>query len=202
MIGATKRTDGQDASKRLPSATLCRRALSVLHVGLLLVVDGDVAWANPAAHRLLGVDRGAADPWPAAVLQLAATLAQPRSRGSSSEMRALGSVRISRRRLRLCGVALPAVRRYDDAAVLLAVEPSGGGEGATPCPDDAKLRRCFHLTSQEVHVAHLLVDGLSNREVARVLGISPNTARIHTERVLRKLGVHSRAAVARALHRA
>ena len=51
------------------------------------------------------------------------------------------------------------------------------------------------LTRQEAHVARLLAERRSNREIAAALGISPHTARHHTERVLVKLGLHSRADV-------
>ena len=57
------------------------------------------------------------------------------------------------------------------------------------------------LSKRELEVAHLLASGLRNREVAESLGVSEHTARRHTERVLRKLGVTSRSAVAALLHR-
>ncbi|MBI4521079.1 MAG: LuxR family transcriptional regulator [Gemmatimonadetes bacterium] len=66
----------------------------------------------------------------------------------------------------------------------------------TPFPSLAELRVCFGLSSQESRVALLLAQGSSNVEVASALSISPHTARRHTERVLAKLGVHSRAEVA------
>lgn len=53
----------------------------------------------------------------------------------------------------------------------------------------------FGLTARECEVAELLRGALSNAEVAAALGISPFTARHHTERVLGKLGVRTRAAV-------
>jgi DNA-binding CsgD family transcriptional regulator len=51
----------------------------------------------------------------------------------------------------------------------------------------------FHLTPREVQVAYLLAEGRSNAGVAEMLGISEHTARHHTESVLAKLGVRSRA---------
>jgi DNA-binding CsgD family transcriptional regulator len=54
----------------------------------------------------------------------------------------------------------------------------------------------FGLSPQESRVARLLAQGLSNAEVARQLCISAHTARHHTQRVLSKLEVRSRAAVA------
>lgn len=69
-------------------------------------------------------------------------------------------------------------------------------------PVDAKklgpreLAARFFLTRREIEAAQLLKRGLSSREIARALGISVNTARRHIERVLLKLDLHSRRAVA------
>jgi DNA-binding CsgD family transcriptional regulator len=52
------------------------------------------------------------------------------------------------------------------------------------------------LSSREQTVAQLISAGLSTKEIASRLGISPHTARHHTEHVFTKLGVRSRAAVA------
>ncbi len=60
--------------------------------------------------------------------------------------------------------------------------------------DDA-LREQYGLTAREVEVARLLADGLSNSEVAERLGVRENTARNHTERVMKKLGTSKRARV-------
>ncbi|HET7469590.1 MAG TPA: LuxR C-terminal-related transcriptional regulator [Gemmatimonadales bacterium] len=57
------------------------------------------------------------------------------------------------------------------------------------------------MTPREVEVALLLATGLSNNALARQLGISPHTARHHTQRVLGKLGVHSRAEAGARLRR-
>jgi DNA-binding CsgD family transcriptional regulator len=65
----------------------------------------------------------------------------------------------------------------------------------TPAPES--LRERYRLTGRELQVASLLMHRLSNAEIARVLRISPHTARHHTESVLLKFGVRSRAAVRR-----
>src|SRR5919202_5954529 len=50
------------------------------------------------------------------------------------------------------------------------------------------------LTERELEVLQLVAEGLTNREIARWLFISPATVRTHLEHVFRKLGVRSRAA--------
>lgn len=62
-------------------------------------------------------------------------------------------------------------------------------------PDVQALTHRFGLTPSEASVALLLARGMSNRDVARALAVSAHTARHHTEGVLLKLGIHTRAAV-------
>lgn len=50
-----------------------------------------------------------------------------------------------------------------------------------------------NLTPRQVEVLALLADGLTQREIAQRLKISPKTVGTHIEHVFRKLGVHSRA---------
>jgi DNA-binding NarL/FixJ family response regulator len=59
-----------------------------------------------------------------------------------------------------------------------------------------RARETFGLTPRESHVAALLAHGASAKEVATELAVTVSTARRHTESVLRKLGVNSRAKVA------
>ena len=54
------------------------------------------------------------------------------------------------------------------------------------------LRLLSLLSRREQEVLRLLVDGAGNEEIGRALVISPQTARTHIQRVIRKLGVHSR----------
>jgi DNA-binding CsgD family transcriptional regulator len=58
------------------------------------------------------------------------------------------------------------------------------------------------LTPREVEVLTAIGNGLSNKAVARHLGISPHTVKFHIESLFRKLGASSRAeAVAKGLKR-
>lgn len=68
-----------------------------------------------------------------------------------------------------------------------------------PIPGPAALRERFGLTRREAEVARLLALGLPDRRIADDLSVAHATARRHTERVLRKLDVRSRAAVAACL---
>jgi two-component system nitrate/nitrite response regulator NarL len=51
----------------------------------------------------------------------------------------------------------------------------------------------YELTRRELEVLGLLADGLGQREIAHRLVISPKTVGTHVERILSKLGVHTRA---------
>ncbi|MEW1723243.1 LuxR C-terminal-related transcriptional regulator [Streptomyces sp. NPDC093109] len=52
------------------------------------------------------------------------------------------------------------------------------------------------LTARELEVAHLLTEGMSNREIARTLAVSPRTAESHVDHILTKLGLVNRTQVA------
>ncbi len=59
-----------------------------------------------------------------------------------------------------------------------------------------RTQRAAGLTEREVDVLRLLTRGMSNREVAGTLGISPKTVGRHVENLYAKAGVSSRAAAA------
>jgi DNA-binding response OmpR family regulator len=79
-----------------------------------------------------------------------------------------------------------------------ASAPTTAAAATAPAPaglTDEALHERFGLTSRQTAVARLLAEGCSNAEIARRLSVSYFTARNHTEQVLTKLGVSSRAAV-------
>ncbi|HKN68611.1 MAG TPA: helix-turn-helix transcriptional regulator [Gemmatimonadaceae bacterium] len=65
-----------------------------------------------------------------------------------------------------------------------------------PALSPAELAARYGLTRAETRVALLLEGARTSRQIAEQLGISVHTARRHAEAVLKKLGVHSRGAVA------
>lgn len=85
--------------------------------------------------------------------------------------------------------------------------PLGGGDvlvvvverERSDIPSEEEICRRFGLTRRESTVAWCLAHRHSNEEIAHALRVSPHTARHHTERVLAKLGVHTRRAVRAAL---
>lgn len=53
------------------------------------------------------------------------------------------------------------------------------------------------LTKRELEVLRLIVDGLTSREIAESLIISPNTVERHRQNIMSKLGLHNRAELVR-----
>ena len=51
------------------------------------------------------------------------------------------------------------------------------------------------LTNQQRRLLHLLVEGLSNREIGQKLYLSPNTVKDYLDDLMEKTGIHSRTAL-------
>jgi DNA-binding CsgD family transcriptional regulator len=81
------------------------------------------------------------------------------------------------------GLILGAASLIASGYDLTRREPREGQAGA-PTP---------HLSQRERQVAELLVDGASNKVIARALDISVHTAKFHVTAILDKLGARNRA---------
>jgi DNA-binding CsgD family transcriptional regulator len=81
----------------------------------------------------------------------------------------------------------------------LAYEGSGTiGNSASLEPDPVAARR-FGITDRELELARLLAKGAANKEIAAVLGLSPNTVRNHVHNIFEKTGARNRVELVRAL---
>ena len=86
---------------------------------------------------------------------------------------------------------LPMSRRMAARALRLFIEGGPGASGG----DGSTLSI---LSSREIEVLAHLTEGLTDREIAEALVISPRTVESHVSSILRKLGVRNRAEAARA----
>lgn len=72
----------------------------------------------------------------------------------------------------------------------LGVAPRPRGRGLAEAP--ARYESQGSLTPRQRQVVDLVAEGKSNVDIARALGLSPGTVKIHMTRIFRTLGVKSR----------
>jgi DNA-binding CsgD family transcriptional regulator len=78
-----------------------------------------------------------------------------------------------------------------EAAVVILMDRPGPG-----LPTTQELRVTFGLRGREPQVALLAAEGLSNADIADRLRLSAHTVRHYLERVMTRLGLHTRKALA------
>jgi HD-GYP domain-containing protein (c-di-GMP phosphodiesterase class II)/DNA-binding CsgD family transcriptional regulator len=81
--------------------------------------------------------------------------------------------------------------RLDDGAVHAVIAAAGLGAG-----ERRRASRPAGLSDREVEVLRLVARGMTNREIAASLVVSPRTAEHHVQHIYTKIGVSSRAAAA------
>ena len=102
-----------------------------------------------------------------------------------------GEVEVCGRSYRLVANRAAAGALFPEAAVLVLVDRLTAG-----LPTTQELRISFGLRGREPQVALLAAEGLSNADIAQRLRLSAHTVRHYLERVLDRLGLHSRKALA------
>jgi len=163
---------------------------------MLVGSDGRELHRNPALRRAVSGEpegeRVAGEMLAAAralVLPLQRIVRERRGRTDAAAERVV-TTRLKRYTAR--ATHLPSQLLGDDRCVLVSLEcPT-----ADALDDPSGISSRYGLTRREAEVAAALARRFSNAEIAQALGISPNTALRHTERVLAKLGVHTRLDVA------
>jgi DNA-binding CsgD family transcriptional regulator len=98
---------------------------------------------------------------------------------------------LSGRSYRVTAKCAPAGRLLPEAGVLVLMDRLG-----PELPTTRELRVAFGLQGREPQVALLAAEGLSNEAIAQRLRLSAHTVRHYLERVLTRLGLHSRKALA------
>jgi ATP/maltotriose-dependent transcriptional regulator MalT len=94
---------------------------------------------------------------------------------------------------------LPASLDYQPVSIAMALDLARERLGALTAPLEPEAVGALPLTRREREVARLVAHGQSTRQVADTLVISEGTVRAHVERIRTKLGVASRADIARRL---
>jgi non-specific serine/threonine protein kinase len=154
--------------------------------GVALCLEA-LAWAAASAgdaDRAARLSGAAEAVWHSIPADLPGPLARFRAGCAGSARRALGEQRWATR--------YAAGRGLDRAgAVALALREEDPAP-ATPSP----RQQAGGLTVRQREVAHLVAQGLTDREIAARLVISPRTAESHVEQILLRLGLRSRAQIA------
>jgi DNA-binding NarL/FixJ family response regulator len=102
-----------------------------------------------------------------------------------------GEVEVCGRCYRLVASRAAAGTLLPEAAVLVLLDRLGPA-----LPTTQELRISFGLRGREPQVALLAAEGLSNADIAERMRLSAHTVRHYLERVLERLGLHSRKALA------
>ena len=151
----------------------------------LLSVDrtGKLLWCTPKARQLLaqlGATSAEAVVLPSAVVE---QLIRPRGDGMRVSQRMI--VEANDRRIEFSFVSAVG----PDELLLRLAELSTE-------PDELILRKTLALTSRESEVLLWVSRGKSNREIGKILDISPRTVNKHLEQIFQKLGLENRASAA------
>lgn len=104
------------------------------------------------------------------------------------------SINISDRNLALCAGAAMFLNKNVDLDVLLKTVTSllSGKNLNTDAPPQDDHAKKFGLTPRQLETLVLVSKGLSNKEVARTLSISPETVKTHLKDIFMRFGVSNK----------
>jgi len=174
------------------------RVLDVLGgAALVMSLDGRAVHESKGFARVVAADADGELVRRAATRQALTLAARCREQGCAARDRAdtpvdcTATTRVRTSAMQYDVRAIFACIAPEDPLIIVGVESRTTGK-----PDVARLRDRYELTAREIDVMHHLVRGQRSADIARDLGVSVHTIRRHTEHILSKLGVHSRAAIA------
>jgi DNA-binding CsgD family transcriptional regulator len=181
--------DDSARSDRKLSPPPLAAVLDMIDHGIVLArSDSRLCYSNTAARRLLAADAEG-------VLAREIRVISRVACGQGVRAPAEADVASRAGQFRLRATLLPQhLSDLESATVLITIE-----RARATLPSREFVMRRFAMTAREADVALLLARGIRNAAIASELNISTHTARHHTESVLAKLNLHSRAEVARAL---
>jgi ATP/maltotriose-dependent transcriptional regulator MalT len=178
----------------------CRQA-DIRHAeAAVLLADGAASAAVPVSLAAVSAASRGDAPVEAGRARILAGIALA---GSGDRRRGLAELRRAERDLERLGA-----RRYRDQAVRelrrlgcrIHRRPATARSGAAQLGAAQPGAQPGELSIREQEIAHLIIAGHSNRQIASQLVISERTVETHVSRILSKLRVRSRAAVGTALH--
>ncbi|MDF2753550.1 MAG: hypothetical protein K0S82_1933, partial [Gaiellaceae bacterium] len=162
--------------------------------------NGGADWARAVAlhcRALLSEDEGEAERLFRAALEVHAEAARPFEQ-ARSELAYGEFLRRAGRRVEARAHLQAALDRFEGLGAALWAERARvelRASGRTARKRDPSTSA--DLTPQELQIARFVAEGLTNREVAAQLFLSPRTIDFHLRNVYRKLGISSRTALAR-----
>jgi DNA-binding NarL/FixJ family response regulator len=178
------------AAHQLVTASLRLKRLLGEPLGIAVLLD-TLAWftAERDPERAAVLLGAAQNEWDRIdTSQLLPGLGTPRSASTETARALLGEAAFD--------LALARGRSLDQATAITVALDEETTPAATSTTNRTKRHPGSVLTRRERQIAELVHEGLSNKEIADTLVISPRTVEAHVEHVLVKLGFTSRTQVA------
>ena len=158
---------------------------------ILTDAEGEPLYANAEAKTIVTYPEGSRR-FPSAWALMRKRILTPTGKQNSS-LASSSHVEFLSGRRKYVGLTIPLAnwrRPPATAAVALVLERNGVASWRA-----ADVSESFRLTEREREVIELLIQGLTNKEIAVRMNISPNTVRAFIRMVMGKLGVSTRSGI-------